>query len=61
MSLHVFNLPHSAPKPSSKIPLFFELPVVEKPDSPVSFGKKKCCGKFRKKGKKMCKKCPGRN
>ena len=61
MSLHFSLLPHSKPGSGSRIPVFFELPVVEKNDTPIYFGKKKCCGKFRKKGKKMCKKCPGRN
>jgi len=60
MPIQLYTPPEIAPQ-HPHAPVFFELPVVAPTDDNIYFGKKKCCGKFRKKGKKMCKKCPGRN
>lgn len=47
---------------------FYQLPIVESPLHSVVFlrdfpmwCKKKCCKKYKEKGKKRCKKCPEKN
>jgi ferric iron reductase protein FhuF len=49
-------------------PLFFQLPIVETEcvgmfmhNHLQIWCKKKCCKKYKEKGKKRCKKCPEKN
>jgi hypothetical protein len=49
-------------------PEFIQLPVIELPYSLIQIEaaipfwcKKKCCKKYKEKGKKRCKKCPEKN